>query len=120
MNTNDRGQNLAEARHFKGAQASLRKPAHGGHPDPRCACAGTGWVADGNAIFVCPDHADPRGPVSLPRMSDPRGLPDVDWEGVAGRALASLQTAANELKRLRREMPADALREYDRRYHPGA
>lgn len=124
MNTNDRGQNLAEARHFKAAETARRTegrtiPYHGGYPDPRCACAGTGYVTDGAAVIPCPEHvlADP---VLLPALPDPRGAADVEWESVAGRALADLQATTNELKRLRLHVPTDALREYDRRHHGGA
>jgi hypothetical protein len=121
MNTNDRGQNLAEARHFRASQAATRRPSHGGHPDPRCACAGTGYVVDAGEVIPCPEHVLARcQAMLLPAVPDPRGPVAVEWESVAGRALADLQAAANELKRLRSEMPADALREYDRRHHPDA
>jgi hypothetical protein len=45
------------------------------------------------------------------------GLPDVDWECVAGRAFKEKLAAEQELKRLRRHVPADVLREYDRLHH---
>ena len=115
MNADDQGRNLAEAvTGPDGRRYPLHRPVHGGYPDPRCACAGTGYVVgEGGAVVPCPEH--------LLAARDPRGeAPRVDWEALAGRALAELQIATNELKRLRLHMPVDALIEYDRRYHGDA
>lgn len=114
MNTDDRGMNLAEKVRRKRQWSTHRAIRESGPGftsttyDPPLP-----MVGEGDSITVHDDGRSEYVEVEVTRVP----LPDVDWEALAGQSLANLQRLKHELERFRREMPADAVREYDRRHH---